>query len=379
MTPRADVVVVGAGIVGCSVAWHLATRHDARVLVLDRTGVGSGMTGLQPGGLRTQWSSPTTRTLALESRAFYDAISEHLGMPVDLGFQPCGYLFVADTQQTADELARDAENQRADGVEIDVLDAAAVAEMVPSLPAEAVAGATFGPTDGYLDHPGAPVAAFAAAAERAGVTFQQAEVTQVADDGDRPHLETSTGTILADRVVIAAGADTPGLLSERAAAPPVEWSPKTLFYSNPIPGRLFEPLAVFVDRGLAVKHLADGTVLASDLHLGAVAAGDEARERQRLRHMVTDAIPLMEHVRYPVHVQGRYDVTPDNQAVVGAVDAGQRLWVACGMNGRGMMTAPAIGRLVADGMAIAEDVVPDDLRPRRFDRDEATRPEARVI
>ena len=379
MTRTAEVVVVGAGVVGCSVAWHLASSGVKDVLVLDRVGVGAGMTSLQPGGLRTQWSSATTRALAVESRAFYDAIPERLGMPVDLGFQACGYLFIADAAETAAELARDAAAQRADGVRVDLLDADAVAELVPSLEPSGLAGGTFGPTDGYLDHPGAPVAAFAAAAERAGARFEAAEVTGVRSDAGSVTVETSRGPVSAGRVVIAVGADLPGLLDDPELAPPVTWSPKTLFYSNPVPGRLFEPLVVFVDRALAVKHLADGTVLASDLHLGAVAASDEPHEMRRLRSMVTEAIPLLEHVRYPVRVAGQYDVTPDHQAVVGPLDADERLWTACGMNGRGMMTAPAIGRIVADGLASGGATVPEDLSPRRFDAGDSAAPEARVI
>ena len=106
---------------------------------------------------------------------------------------------------------------------------------------------------------------------------------------------------------------------------------------------------------------------------------DEAREKQRVRRLVTDAIPLLEHVRYPVVVEGRYDVTPDNQAVVGPLDDEGRIWAALGMNGRGMMTAPAIGRLVADGLTAGAALLPADLRPQRFDGVREGGREARVI
>src|SRR2546425_2545915 len=97
MRARPDVVVVGAGIVGLSIAYHLA-RRGASVMVLERSGIGAGASGVQPGGVRQQWGTRVNCLLARESMRFYAAAADVLEMRVDPGFRNCGYLFLAHTE-----------------------------------------------------------------------------------------------------------------------------------------------------------------------------------------------------------------------------------------------------------------------------------------
>ena len=93
-----EVIVVGAGITGLSVAWHLRARGVA-VRVLDRSGVGAGASGVQPGGVRQQWGTEVNCRLARESVAFYREADEQLDSRVPLGFRACGYLFLAQSEK----------------------------------------------------------------------------------------------------------------------------------------------------------------------------------------------------------------------------------------------------------------------------------------
>src|SRR2546426_5101762 len=101
---RLDVAVVGAGVVGLAIARELQ-RRGARVAVFERSGIGAGAWGVQPGGVRQQWGTPVACRLARESAAFYAEADERLDSPVPLGFRACGYLFVAHTEATLAHLA----------------------------------------------------------------------------------------------------------------------------------------------------------------------------------------------------------------------------------------------------------------------------------
>src|SRR5262245_10131429 len=103
MSPRLDVAVVGAGVVGLAIARELAGR-GARVAVFERTGIGAGASGVQPGGVRQQWGTPIACRLARESAAFYADADERLAARVPLGFRRCGYLFLAHGAETLQRL-----------------------------------------------------------------------------------------------------------------------------------------------------------------------------------------------------------------------------------------------------------------------------------
>src|SRR5947208_11737791 len=110
-----DVVVVGAGVVGLSIAFHLAQR-GASVTVFDRAGIGAGASGVQPGGVRQQWGTRVNCLLARESVAFYRELDERLGRRVDARLDPCGYLFVAHSPEALAGLRANVAVQNAAGV-----------------------------------------------------------------------------------------------------------------------------------------------------------------------------------------------------------------------------------------------------------------------
>jgi len=326
--PRLDVAVVGAGVVGLAIARELKGR-GARVAVFERSGVGAGASGVQPGGVRQQWGTPVACRLARESAAFWADADERLGSPVPLGFRACGYLFVAHTEAT---LARFAENvavQNAEGVPSRVVSPGEAAELVPGLLTDGLAGGAWCAEDGYFDRPRSVVEAFGR-----GLDIRIGAIESLEP---RP----------ADAVVVAAGAETADLLRPLGVELPIEREERYLFLSEPIRERLLEPLVVSAERRFAAKQLGDGRVLASDLG----ARGDEAgREtwRANVRAGIEELLPALAYVSFPVLVRGEYDVTPDHQPLFGRVDDG--LYVAAGFSGHGFMIAPAVARIVADAV-----------------------------
>ena len=317
-----DVAVVGAGVVGLAIARELS-RRGARVAVFERTGIGSGASGVQPGGVRRQWGTPVTCRLAGESADFYAAADEHLESAVPLDFQRCGYLFLAHSDDTLTRLRANVSVQNDAGVPSRIVSAGEAAELVPGLVPETIVGGAWCAEDGYFDRPQSVVEAFAS-----GLDIRSKDVR-------------SLDELAAGAIVVAAGADTPRLLPGL----PIVREERYLFYSEPIRERLLEPLVVSVERHFAAKQLGNGRVLASDL----AARGDDAQEpgwRAHIRAVIEELLPVLTYVSFPLLVRGEYDMTPDHQPILGRVDEG--VFVAAGFSGHGFMIAPAVARILAD-------------------------------
>jgi sarcosine oxidase subunit beta len=372
LSSGADVLVVGAGVIGLSVALALRGR-GAQVIVVERSGVAEGQSGVQPGGVRLQWGTAVNCHLALESHAWWRAAEETLASPVPLRFSACGYLFVAHGESALARLRENVRVQNEAGVPSRIVSPAEAAELVPGLRGESLVGASSCAEDAYM---GEPQAAIAAIARHLDVRI--AAVERVVPDGAGWALETTAGRFTAPAVVVAAGWETRNLVAPLGVELPIEPEPRHLFLSEPIGERLLEPLVVSSERRFAAKQLQNGRVLTSDLG----ATGDPETEapvwRRHVRAAIAELLPVLEYVGLDVIASGDYDVTPDRQPILGPLPGHDGIHVAAGLSGHGFMMAPAIGRIVASGVVGERDTVLDILDCRRFDEGR-TVPEPQVI
>jgi sarcosine oxidase subunit beta len=375
-----DVAVIGAGVVGMSTAWQLA-RTGLRCIVLDKVGIGAGATALQPGGVRTQWGRRATAEFALESQAFYKDFVGRTGASQDPQLVECGYAFVASTDEALARLAEVAEAQRQMGIKTTMMSAEQLGEVIPGLDVESIRGGSFNAEDGYLNLPGAPVSGFAEAATRSGAEMLIDRVELIRSANEKWTLTLASGAHLTvPTVVLAAGSATTDLAQSAGLTVPISAEPRYLFYSDPIRERLIEPLVIFQDEHLAVKHLADGSVLASDLSIGPDEAVDETRWRRQVTEKTRRLAPILTYVNFPVMVTGYYDVTPDTEFALGSFPEAPGLVFAAGMNGRGMMLAPSVGRVIAEFVATGDiAAIPADMQVDRFSSGRAHQREAMVI
>ncbi|HTK31724.1 MAG TPA: FAD-binding oxidoreductase [Candidatus Saccharimonadaceae bacterium] len=376
MRDTADVVIVGGGVMGASVAYHLAARGRRDVRVLDRgTGPGAGSTGVATGGFRTQFATAIHVRLSLLAREKLLRFKDETG--VDPGYVPAGYLWLATTEAELETLRTAQRAQRAAGLdEVTAPDAATLATLNPAATLDDVLGAAFGPRDGFV-RPLRILEGYRAAAERLGVRFEWGrEVTGVTRDGTGRvrGVDTATGSIACGDVVNAAGAWA-GALGALAGVP-VEVTPLRRMVAATVPTDVLPermPMTIWVGNGFHLR-VRDGRVLLLMPVPGVPGRPYDTRvDDAWLERVLAEArrrVPALAGVpldRAACHA-GLYEMTPDRHALLGPAVGAPNLWLVNGSCGHGVMHSPALGQLLAemmcDGAARSLDVAA--LRPSRF-------------
>ena len=202
----ADVVIIGGGIVGSSIAWHLTEAGCRNVLIVEREShQGKGSTGKSMGGVRAQFATPVNIQMSLYSIPFYASFEERLGLPSE--YRPQGYLFVATKPSHLDYLRTNQQLQKSLGLaQALMLTRADIVAIVPQLRSDDVLGGSFCPTDGFVDPYSAMVGFTTRACENGATLWRSTEVTGIAHDGSKiSGVETTRGPVSTLVVVNAAG------------------------------------------------------------------------------------------------------------------------------------------------------------------------------
>jgi sarcosine oxidase, subunit beta len=372
MKQTADVVIIGGGIVGASVAFHLAERGCTDVLVVEREAEqGLGSTGKATGGVRAQFATAINIRMSRYSIEFFTRFEEATGYAC--GYEPAGYLFVATSEAQFDYLKQTRAKQLAEGLtNVELVDASEIARRVPCLRTDDVAGGSFCQTDGFI----APLKVLGGFTQRAterGVrVWTETEVTGIEIEGGRiKQVQTTRGRISTRAVVNASGAwaaetarlagvEIPvvplrrQLVSVKPAAPVPEGLPMVIDMSN---GFHFRPEArELASPGvlLAWPDEAETTGFKTDFD-PLFTAKVLQRARERVPRLVEGATLNASRCR-----AGLYELTPDHHAIIGEAAGVGGLFLANGFSGHGVMHSPATGRILAelilDGRAELFDV-----------------------
>ena len=334
------IVVAGGGVVGASIAYHLALKGADDVVLAEAATIASGASGKALGGVRQQFSSEPEVRLARESVTFFRSLG------VDL-FQPVGYLFLATTEAGLEELERRRELQAALGVPVEPVDPS----FVEGLAVDDVLGAVFCAEDGTAD----PTAITQELVRRAA-----AGGVEVLEHTDALELEFDT-------LVLATGAASAALGATLGVELPVRPLVRQLVETAAVPGLPPElPLTIEAETGFHFRRRGDALVLAmpeTPPRWGREETVDQTLVDDWLRR-VARRYPRAAGVPVARAWAGLYDMTPDAHPIVGAVADG--VYAACGFSGHGFMQSPAVGRIVADEL-LGED--PGfDLAPYRIER-----------
>lgn len=367
------IVIIGGGVVGASVAWHLAERGVRDIVVLDRApSLGEGSTGKATGGVRAQFETDINIRMSLYSIDFF----RDWNQPVE--YELSGYLFLASNSLHLDYLDRSIERQHELGYDdVHLVTQNEIASMVPGLNVDDIVGGSFGPRDGFIN-PLAVLEGFIVGASQRGtrvLTGVEAEMI-IVEDGRVTGIKTKDGRIECDKAVICAGAWSTQIAGSAGIDLPVTPQRRQIVWAHapqPLPPET--PMVIDMKDGFHFRP-------AKDFHHGAGHAQDpnavlfawpdpdeppsfsvefDESYLDKIGELAAHRAPFLDGARivYEKCRAGLYENTPDHHPILGACEV-DGLYLACGFSGHGVMHSPATGRALAeiilDGEATFMDV-----------------------
>jgi glycine/D-amino acid oxidase-like deaminating enzyme len=386
VTETFDVVVVGAGVVGASAAFHLAKLGGARVCVVDRGPVCGGGTAKSCAIVRSHYSIATNTQFTLASLEMFASFQEYLGDgEVDSGFVNSGYLIVAGEGEVAGRLKANLDMQAGVGAETFEIDKAEAKRLHPDIKLDDVALIGYEPKSGYAD-PYLTTSGFITAARRLGVELRtECEALEVLTEAGRvTGLRTSQGDIQAGQVLLAVGPWTRGLAEGLIPDLPLEVSRHVvLTFRGAAPYEKATPIVkdLTTANKMYFRPASGGVVL-----VGTGDHGDPVASPDHMDENTPEDLVLLQGGQLARRVDGfaeaeltaswigPYDITPDWNPVLGPVEAVPGLSIAYGFSGHGFKLAPAVGKALAQSMLGQATVVPlEGYRLGRFAEDELLR------
>jgi sarcosine oxidase subunit beta len=344
----ADIVIIGGGAMGCSLAFHLAVR-GRKPLVLERARLGGGSTGRCAGGVRQQFSTEINVRLGQRSIQMLQEFEAATG--VDPQYQPIGYLLLATSPALAEEMARDVGAQRRLGVPVEMLEATDVATMVPGLFTADLLAASFCRNDG-LAGPNEVTAGYAAAATRIGARIEEGvEVIGIDLAGDRvTGVRTAQGTISTEEIVICAGPQSRLVGAMAGLVVEVDPLKRHILLTEPFPGRpQHSPMTIDLATGFYFHPEGDGLLMGMgdpEQSLGE----DLTVDWDFVPQVVFEGsrrLPALAEATLRTVWAGLYEMSPDRQPLVGMAPGRPDLWLAGGFSGHGFMMALPVGESLA--------------------------------
>jgi sarcosine oxidase subunit beta len=364
---RADVVIVGGGVMGTSIAFHLAEAGVTDILLLEQHELGSGSTSKAAGGVRANFSDELNIALGARSLAAFARFGERPGQEIDL--HQVGYLFLLSSEEQVELFEESARLQNAAGQPTRMIDVAEAVRLAPIVSPDGLVAACFSPNDGHCT-PESVVLGYATAARRLGATLVTGcEVVGIDAVGNEIRaVRTTRGVVETATVICTAGAWSAPLAAMVGVDLPVTPLRRQIVVTDAIPN-LPRDLPMTIDFSSTFYFHPEGLGLLVGMsdpdeepgfHLGRSDAW-----LPRLTAAMEQRAPSLLDVGLAGGWAGLYENTPDHNALIGEADGLSRFLYATGFSGHGFLQGPAIGEVIRDlylGRTPFVDVSPLDAR-----------------
>jgi sarcosine oxidase subunit beta len=373
----ASVVVIGGGVIGTSIAFHLAEAGVRDVLLIERGMLGAGSTAKAAGGVRLQFSDELNIRIALRSMDAFERFATRPGWEIDL--EQVGYLFLLTQPEDVDAFERSAALQQSLGAPTTMIGPDEAAELCPLVDTSDVLAASYCPRDGYCT-PDAVTQGYAAGARSHGATIVTGCSVNGIGDGV---VHTTRGDVEAGAIVCAAGAWSGGVAELAGLHLPVVPMRRQILFTEPIDA-LPRRFPMTIDFSTSFYFHREGPGLLMGMSYEDETPGFKVEQSDdwlpELREVMARRTPSLLDVGIKGGWAGLYEQTPDHNALIGELDAdGTRFLYATGFSGHGFLQAPGVGEIVRDTVLGVEPFV--DVAELSVDRfaAERLRPERNIV
>jgi sarcosine oxidase subunit beta len=373
MEKTADVVIIGGGIVGLSIAYHLALKNAGKVVLLEKGQLGEGSTSRCVGGIRTQFSTEINIRFSLESLKTFEAFQEEFGIAPE--FRRIGYLFLTTTEQETEVFKENIRLQRKFGIPVEYLNGEEIGSRWSYLRVDDVLGGTFCAWDGYAG-PNEVLSGFASGAKRAGVRIHEGtEVVGISTSKGRIRSVQTRDEEISTPVVVNAGGPYAASIGEMVGVKiPVKPLRRQIFITAPFHLTSHPiPLTIDFHRGWYFRQEGDGLLLSGPLDAEpSFNLNTEYEAMVEASENAMSRVPSLEKARIVRGWAGLYEISPDHHAILGRVPGVEGFIVANGFSGHGFQHSPAVGKVISElivgGKALTIDI--SSLYIDRFEKGE---------
>jgi sarcosine oxidase subunit beta len=372
MIKKADIVIIGGGVVGCSIAYNLAKLGAKNIILLEKNTLSSGATGRCGAGIRQQFGTKMNCILARESIKIFENLSQELEYDIELN--QGGYLILAYTEKEVNQFKKNVALEQSLNIKARLITVEEAKEIVPPLNTEGILAATFCPTDGHAN-PFKTNFAYAEAAERLGVKiYTFTEVKEIETENHKiVAVNTDKGKVLTPIVVNAAGGYS-GIIGKMVGVDlPVYSQRHQILITEPL-DPLFRPMLMSFSRNFYCQQTPHGSIIMGFGDPNERKDGDIGSSWQFAQEMaqkMTAVLPLLKEVSMVRQWAGLYNMSPDAQPILGEHPQIEGFYIAIGFSGHGFMLAPITSKLIAELILKRKTSLPiDKLDIGRFERGE---------
>ncbi len=370
MKNKANIVIIGGGVIGAAIAYNLAEKGMQDIVVLEKNYIASGSTGSCGAGIRQQWGTKMNCLLSRKSMEIFENMNEILNTRRDIELKQGGYLLLAYSKKELDQFEENIKLQHKFDIPSRLLTVKEAKEIVPQLNTTGVSGAAFCPTDGHAN-PFRVNQAYVEAAEREGVefyTYTKAEDI-VVKNGQIKKVVTDKGDIETNRVVNAAGGFSKEVGKMAGIDIPTKSERHEILVTEQV-NSILKPMVMSFSYNIYCQQTPDGSFVMGYGDPDEPASHNIRASWQFLEEMsrkATYLLPFLKDIRVIRQWAGLYNVTPDAQPILDESDEVPGYFMAVGFSGHGFMIAPMTGILMAEMITGEKLSIDIELDLERFD------------